>query len=141
MPCRRAAAAAAGAALALITFGFAALSEHTPWGRRLQGPGYGSSLLIGLGRLCGNKGELLPVEDSEAATCGSVVEGMGSTSFALGKGPARGRCYAMDLEVTSELYDNFQETRHTDPPCPSGHWQNDEAFDMYVLKKSEPRDE
>merc|ERR1719161_2627710 len=71
---------------------------------------------------CGPKGELLSSDAQFAADCAALAMGAGAKAFLLGIKYARGRCYAMGLDVTKDMITEFNKNR-ANPPCPGSEWK------------------
>merc|ERR1719375_1494080 len=104
-------------------------SEEDPYYYRGSAP-----ILIKLGALCGERGDLLSSSGNPARRCGALAKGAGAKAFALGKNLRRGKCYAMKLPVDSALRDEWGVHRAS-PRCPAGEWKSDPNFDFFVLPK------
>merc|ERR1719453_2675039 len=83
---------------------------------------------------CGPKGEMLSKDTNYAADCAALAMGAGAKAFSLGIKYARGRCYAMGLDVTKDMIDEFMKDRKN-PPCPGGEWKPSALYDFYVLEQ------
>jgi len=82
--------------------------------------------------ICGAKGRWLTKRlNGGAADCAALAEGAGFTSFALGIRWARGRCRAMNLKVTADVFKKFKENR-ANPTCDSG-WKRSRLYDFYAI--------
>merc|ERR1719353_2470675 len=82
---------------------------------------------------CGPRGEMLSSDAQYAADCAALAMGAEAKAFLLGIKYARGRCYAMGLDVTKEMVSGFKKDRRN-PPCPAGEWKESALFDFYVLE-------
>jgi len=85
--------------------------------------------------LCGPRGELLTSTAGDISDCGALAEGAGYRAFAFGIKFARGKCYAMTLDVDDALCDEWDKHR-ANPRCPAGEWKQNDYFDFYALEKA-----
>merc|ERR1712176_916121 len=80
---------------------------------------------------CGERGELLSTEASNAEACAFLAQGAGAHSFLLGISFRRGYCYAGTLEFDEAQYESWEGER-ANPTCPGGDWTISEIYDYYV---------
>jgi hypothetical protein len=69
--------------------------------------------------------------------CAGKAREDGLLAFSFGKGAyMEGGCYSEAMEVTEEIWNEYQESR-ANPPCPNGYWVGNPYFDTYIMKPIE----
>jgi len=88
------------------------------------------------GGYCGEmKPENMLSSDTDSAeTCAALVSGAGGQSFILGVSWARGRCYMGTVDVSMELFSEWQKER-VNPKCEVGDgWRSSTLYDFYAME-------
>merc|ERR1719162_1107353 len=82
---------------------------------------------------CGERGELLSKDVSDAETCSYLAQGAGAQAFLLGAWFRRGYCYTSPMAVDLEQFNAWDAAR-IQPECsaPDG-WTASKLFDFYAM--------
>jgi len=88
---------------------------------------------------CGERGELLSKDASDAETCSFLAQGIGAQAFLLGVWFRRGYCYSSPMAVDEAQFNSWDANR-IEPECsaPDG-WTNSKLFDFYAMAPLEER--
>merc|ERR1719329_209788 len=98
-------------------------------------------MLVKESGFCGEKGDLLSTDANEASSCAYLAQGVGSTAFLLGTWFRRGYCYASQMNIVEQQYEEWEQDR-VDPACPAiDGWTQSQLFDFYAVKPEVPAGE
>jgi len=82
---------------------------------------------------CGERGELLSTEVSDAAACSYLAQGAGAQAFLLGAWFRRGYCYTSPMAVDETQFQAWEAAR-LNPTCPAdGGFTESMIFDFYAI--------
>jgi hypothetical protein len=77
----------------------------------------------------------------DVTACALAVKEQGVSAFCYEKaGPWQGTCYAEEMAITKELYDEWTENA-TAPECPNGEWEFSPYADTYAIKPEEEEED
>jgi hypothetical protein len=111
---------------------------YSPTDALYEEQNYGYAL-IKMGGFCGEQPDenLLTDGVDGPESCASLAVGAGASSYILGIGFARGKCYKGTVAVDQKLWDQWEGNRKA-PECAEGEgWKSTALFDFYAVKPME----
>ena len=80
---------------------------------------------------CGDKGDVLSQTVDGADQCAALAIGAKAKAFLLGAFFKRGWCYAIAMDVTEKIYEDWQANKEN-PTC-STTWKSSMLYDFYAV--------